>query len=430
MNPALRVIAALGLSVLVGCGGGGGGGSDAIVSNAAVSNAAVSETPESHTAEDNHATEDDHTVSNFDWQLPSGFPTPREAESNPMTTAKVELGRYLFYDFRMSISQTTACASCHLPALAFTDGRITSVGATGEVHPRNAMSLTNVVYNSTFDWANPVLRTLHDQALTPLFNEFPVELGWTDSEVEILDRFRFDPVYRDLFADAYPDTTDPYTVDSVTKAVAAFVATLISGNSAYDKTIYQGDDSAMSAAARRGEALFFSERLECFHCHGGFNFSQSVDHHDIHFEQAEFHNNGLYNIGGTGDYPAGNRGLWDFTHEPDDMGRFRPPTLRNIELSAPYMHDGSIATLAEVIDHYARGGRLISDGPFAGDGALSPFKSELILSFPITEEEKADLIAFFQSLTDWEFLCDPRFADPFGNFPPHPRCATLPASAP
>jgi cytochrome c peroxidase len=124
----------------------------------------------------------------------------------------------------------------------------------------------------------------------------------------------------------------------------------------------------MSEAARRGQELFFSERMECFHCHGGFNFSQAVNHAGTTLAQAEFHNNGLYNIGGTGDYPLDNRGLWEFTQRPADMGRFRAPTLRNIELTAPYMHDGSIATLEEVLDHYSRGGRLIAAGPLAGDG--------------------------------------------------------------
>ena len=104
------------------------------------------------------------------------------------------------------------------------------------------------------------------------------------------------------------------------------------------------------------------------------------------------------------------------------MGRFRPPTLRNIELTAPYMHDGSIATLEEVIDHYARGGRLISEGPLAGDGAKNPYKSELILRFSLTAQEKQDVIAFLHSLTDWTFICDPRFVDPFGNFPRPARC--------
>jgi cytochrome c peroxidase len=360
--------------------------------------------------------------SGYSWSLPAGFPTPKESADNPMSAAKVELGRHLFYDLRMSVNQTTACASCHLPERAFTDGRVTALGATGEVHPRNSMSLTNVVYNSTFNWANPVLKTLHAQALIPMFGEFPLELGWSDHDAEILDRFRQDAQYQPLFAAAYPGESDPFNADRVAKAVAAFQSTLISGNSPYDQATFQGNRSAMSPAAQRGQELFFSERMECFHCHGGFNFSQSVSHAGTPITQADFFNNGLYNIGGTGDYPLDNRGLWEFTLKPSDMGRFRPPTLRNVELTAPYMHDGSIATLEEVIDHYARGGRLISEGPFAGDGAKNPYKSELIVSFSLTVREKQDLIAFLHSLTDWNFICDSRFADPFGNFPRPARC--------
>ncbi len=386
------------LLTLTACGGGDGDGSDTT-------------TPQPPTTDAGYA-----------WSLPAGFPTPKESADNPMSAAKVELGRHLFYDLRLSVNQTTACASCHLPERAFTDGRVTAIGATGEVHPRNAMSLTNVVYNATLNWANPVLSMLHAQALIPMFGEFPIELGWSDHEAEILDRLRRDGQYVQLFAAAWPGEADPFNADRVAKAIAAFEATLISGNSAYDQSTLQGKWDAMSPAARRGQELFFSERMECFHCHGGFNFSQSVSHAGTTISQTDFFNNGLYNIGGTGDYPLDNRGLWEFTQQPADMGRFRPPTLRNIELTAPYMHDGSIATLDEVLDHYARGGRLISSGPFAGDGAKSPYKSELIVPFILNAQEKQDLIAFLNSLTDWEFICDPRFADPFGNFPRHARC--------
>ncbi len=362
------------------------------------------------------------TPSGYQWQLPKGFPTPKEASDNPLTEAKIELGRHLFYDLRMSVNQTMACASCHLPDRAFTDGRPTSIGATGEDHPRNAMSLSNVVYNATFNWANPGLTTLHAQALVPIFGEFPLELGWSDHETEILDRFRQDVIYQKLFAEAYPGAAEPVSADRVTKALAAFESILISGNSPYDQATFQGNPNAMNVSARRGQELFFSERMECFHCHGGFNFSQSVNHAGTTLAQAEFHNNGLYNIGGTGDYPLNNRGLWEFTQRPAHMGRFRAPTLRNVELTGPYMHDGSITTLEGVIEHYARGGRIIQEGPLAGDGAKSPYKSELIVGFSLTAQEKQDVIAFLQSLTDWEFICDPRFIDPFGNFPRHVRC--------
>ncbi len=358
----------------------------------------------------------------FDWRLPEGFPTPRIAPENPITEAKVALGHRLFYDRRMSVNETTSCATCHLQSLAFADGLTTSIGALGEAHPRNSMSLTNVVYNASQNWANPATITLHQQALVPLLNEFPVELGWSGHEEAILARFRRDSDYAERFKAAYPDDPDPVSIANVAKAVSSFVATLISGSSAYDLANRPAATVTISESARRGEALFFSERLECFHCHGGFNFSNAVDHSGSVFTQIEFHNNGLYNIDGRGAYPEGNRGLWDVTAKDEDMGRFKAPTLRNIELTAPYMHDGSIATLEEVIEHYARGGRLIETGPNAGDGSKNPFKSELLVGFELTAQEKQDLVEFFKSLTDWTFVCDPRFVDPFGEILPHPRC--------
>lgn len=342
-----------------------------------------------------------------------------------MSDAKVELGRFLFYDRRMSINERISCVDCHHPDKAFTDGLTTSVGTLGDQHPRNALSMTNVAYNASQNWANPVTVTLHSQALVPLFGETPVELGWAENEDTILARFSIDPDYPKRFADAFPDEEKPITADNVAKAVAAFGATLISGNSPFDQSTYQNDKAALSDSARRGLDLFFSERLECFHCHGGFNFSNAVDHEGIVFNQVEFHNNGLYNLDGKGAFPTGNQGLFDITGKLDDRGRFKAPTLRNIELTAPYMHDGSIATLDGVIDHYARGGRLIESGPNAGDGALNPLKSSLLGSFQISETERADLITFFKSLTDWEFVCNPRFSDPFGNFPVHEKCSEL-----
>ncbi|MEI2782319.1 MAG: cytochrome c peroxidase [Candidatus Competibacter sp.] len=349
MNKALGGTLALGLLLAaVGCGGGGGG--------------------------DDEATPPPTTSSGFSWSLPQGFPTPKESADNPLSTAKVELGRHLFFDLRMSINQTMACASCHQPARAFTDGRPTAVGATGEAHPRNAMSLTNVVYNATFNWANPGLATLHAQALIPIFGEFPLELGWSDHETEILDRFRHDAIYQKLFADAYPGETDPFDADRVAKAIAAFESILISGNSPHD----QANAPRQSQCHKR---LRLGAVKSCSSPSGWNVFTatavstsaKSVNHAGTTLAQSEFHNNGLYNIGGTGDYPLNNRGLWEFTQRPADMGRFRAPTLRNIELTAPYMHDGSIATLEEVIGPLlARRAADRSEGPLAGDGAKKP----------------------------------------------------------
>lgn len=367
----------------------------------------------------------------FVLDLPEGFPEPRIPEDNALTIAKVDLGRLLFYDNRMSVNLNGSCASCHEQRRAFTDGLVTSVGPTGEVHSRNAMSLTNVIYNPRQNWANPTLRDLTEQALAVMFSEEIIELGWANREQEILDRFRVDADYPELFVQAFGNEQDPFTALNVAKAVASFVAVLLSGDSAEDKARSASSPEPLSSQAQAGRDLFFSERLECFHCHSTFNFTNTITHASSRIETVAFFNNGLYNIAGpgpglpleNGNYPSGNHGLYDFTGNQFDMGKFRTPTLRNIALTSPYMHDGSIATLREVlVDHYSFGGRTIADGPNAGNGAESRFKDTLLRGFRISEAEIQQVLAFLNSLTDWSFICNPEFSDPFGNIPMHERC--------
>jgi cytochrome c peroxidase len=348
----------------------------------------------------------------YAWNLPVGFPVPAVPADNPITAEKVELGRHLFYDKRLSDNGTQACASCHEQELAFTDGRATGLGSTGQAHPRGSMSLANVAYAATLTWANNLVRELEAQALVPMFGENPVELGLAGREDQLLERLRADAVYQSLFEAAFPDASDPFNVTNVTRAIASFERTLISGNSAFDRHT-RGDDSDFSESAKRGEELYNSERFECFHCHGGFAFADSVNHLRKPAE-VFFHNTALYNIDFQGGYPPDNTGLYEITGVRADMGRFKAPTLRNIAVTAPYMHDGSIATLSEVLDHYAAGGRTLADGPYAGRGFDNPLKSEFLhgASPGMTEQERQDLLAFLESLTDQEFLTNPKFADP------------------
>jgi len=272
------------------------------------------------------------------------------------------------------------------------------------------MSLTNVAYNPRQTWANPLLADLEHQVAMPLFGEAPVEMGMAGREADLLERLRADLRYPPLFAAAFPDEADPLNLNTVAKAIATFERTLISGDAPYDRYV-NGDPTALSESAKRGLSLFMSERLECFHCHGGFNFSDSVDHQGSVSAEVAFHNTGLYNI--EGGYPAGEQGLYEITDNPADRGRFRAPTLRNIAVTGPYMHDGSIATLDAVIDHYAEGGRTMTSGPYAGVGADNPLKSKFVSGFILSPSERADLLAFLESLTDPHFLTDPRLSDPF-----------------
>jgi cytochrome c peroxidase len=352
-------------------------------------------------------------VEAFDWGLPKGVPTPKVPADNPMSAVKVELGRRLFYDTRLSGNETYSCGSCHRQELAFSDGLAGAKGSTGEVHPRGSMGLVNIAYASVLTWANPLLDSLEEQALLPMFGETPVELGLAGKEEEMLGRLAAEPLYQELFPKAFPGDADPVTLGNTVRAIAAFERAIVSFRSPYDRYVYGGDPSGLSESALRGRELFFSEKLECFHCHGGFNFADSQTHAGSTFTEVMFHNTGLYNIGGDGSYPPENTGVFAVTGVASDMGRFRAPSLRNIELTAPYMHDGSVATLEEALDHYAAGGRTLTAGPFAGVGSDSPLKSELINGFELSSQEKVDVIAFLKSLTDTELLTDPRFADPW-----------------
>lgn len=351
--------------------------------------------------------------SRYDFGLPSWAPKPLEPAANPTTAAKADLGRHLFYDTRLSLDGSMSCASCHEQARAFTDGRAVATGVTGQTTPRNAMSLANVAYFPVLTWSNPLLHHLEQQALVPLIGQDPVELGLAGAEEKMVERLSAEPIYKRLFAEAFPEAGGEISLATVVRALSAFQRTIVSMRSPYDRYRYEGDVDAVSDAAIRGEALFFSEKLECHHCHNGLNLADTVLHERNKAGEVAFHNTGLYNIDGKGAYPAKNIGIAEVTGRPEDMGRFRAPSLRNVAVTAPYMHDGSVATLDAVIDHYAAGGRTIATGPNAGIGRTNPFKSSFVPGFTITPEERADLIAFLQSLTDTGFLSDPRYANPW-----------------
>lgn len=349
------------------------------------------------------------------WHLPADVAPPRVPADNPMSQAKVELGRFLFYDKRLSGNGTQSCGSCHFQRLAFTDGRAHGLGSTGEAHPRSPMSLANVAFNATYTWANPALITLERQMTNPVFGETPVEMGVNDANVQqVLQRLQADPRYPRRFAAAFPeDPQGRISWDHVIKAVSAFERSLLSFDSKYDR-VKQGK-ARFSATEARGLKLF--RQADCVKCHQEPNFSNQFLTVATREVDVSFHNKGLYNLDGRGAYPAASPGLIEITGKAADMGRYRAPTLRNIEVTAPYMHDGSVATLQEVIALYAEGGRLITQGPDAGDGRASPLKSALLRPRTLSRQDQADLLAFLKTLTDHRFLRDPRHADPFETPP-------------
>lgn len=304
----------------------------------------------------------------FDWHLPRGFPTPAVPADNPMSAAKVALGRRLFFDTRLSATGRYSCASCHDPARAYTDGRARAVGATGARLAHGAMPLLNVAYNLSFGWQQPGVHTLEEQMRQPLYNRHPVEIGLAGRERAVSAALAADPAYPGQFAAAFGG--DP-GIDAVRiiKAIASFERTLLAGHSPFDAYVFAGRHDALSAGAKRGMALFFSARLGCSGCHSGFNFS----------------GNWRDSQGATGPAAFADDGL--------GAGPMRVPTLRNIAVTAPYMHDGRFATLDAVLDHYQRVGH-------APDAAHGGHRDPRLKAFTLGAGERADLKAFLESLTE------------------------------
>jgi cytochrome c peroxidase len=319
----------------------------------------------------------------FDWHLPRGFPTPAVPADNPMSEAKVALGRRLFFESRLSITGSYSCASCHAPAHAFSDGRQVAVGATGQLLPHSAMALVNVAYNISYGWTEPQLQSLEAQMLKPLLNEHPVELGLTDRARSVCFELSQDQAYREAFAESFPEDAAPVSLDNVIKAIAAFERTLISGHSPFDRYVFGAEHDAISAQAKRGMALFYSARAGCGSCHSGFNFDGNWRDAQGETGKASFANNGT---GGQ---------------------LMRVPTLRNIALTAPYMHDGRLPDLEAVLEHYARVARSSREGRRLGTAGAA--RNEVandarLRAFDLNGDERSDLIAFLNTLTDDEFL--------------------------
>lgn len=305
--------------------------------------------------------------------VPQGFPAFTSPADNEPTRDRIELGRRLFYDERLSRTQEVSCSSCHVQRHAFADPRRVSSGVEGRVGSRNALALVNLAWGKSFFWHGGVA-SLEVQAVAPIKD--PAEMDTTLGEV--VTRLQADAELVRHFERAYDEGPSE---TSITRALASFVRSLVSGSSPYDRWI-AGEQDALDDAAKRGERLFNGERGECFHCHTGYNFTNNA-----------FRNNG----GAPGDPDVGRS---EITLKDSDAGKFKVPTLRNVAVSAPYMHDGALATLAEVIDAYAAGGR------------GHPNTDPTIRALNLNARDKLDLVAFLEALTDQDFLENPAFADP------------------
>ncbi|MGH8175641.1 MAG: MbnH family di-heme enzyme [Steroidobacter sp.] len=332
----------------------------------------------------------------YDWRLPPAFPPPFAPADNSMSDAKVALGCRLFFEPRLSVTGEHSCASCHRPELAFTDGRARAHGATGIVLARGAMGLANVAYSPALTWVDKKIVTLEAQMEQPLFSEHPPEMGLKRDDAALRSLLSQDAAYARAFAAAFPDEPNAMSMQNLIRALASFERTLISGRSAFDRYIYDDARAALSATAKHGMELFFSQRTGCAACHSGLNFSGPIVHRSTPNAAAAFANNGLDLTDAVRD--AGfDHGVMDVTHQEDGRSRFRVPTLRNIELTAPYMHDGRLATLEAVIDHYISAGQAVSNE------RADPVRPS-IRRFDLTTAEQQALIEFLKSLTDVEFV--------------------------
>lgn len=309
--------------------------------------------------------------------LVPGFPAIVQPNDNLATRQGVSLGRRLFYDPRLSLNNSQSCGSCHAPAFAFSDhGRRFSLGAEGQVGNRNSPALVNLAWSRNVFW-NGRAEHLEAQAFQPVENPIEMMEQWS----HVVTKLAEDPAYPALFRAAFGD--EEVTADRTVKAIAQFERTLLSYDSKYDR-ILKGEES-FTPGEERGYNMFFTEKADCFHCHV-----------DYLFTDYGFHDIGL-------DNPP-ELGRAEVTNRPEDIGRHKVPTLRNVVFSAPYMHDGRFPTLRDVIEHYNRGG--------AGTPNQSPFV-HFGRGLNLTEQDKQDLLDFILTLTDSSFVSNPAFQDPF-----------------
>ena len=316
----------------------------------------------------------------YELVVPDGFPDMQIPEDNTMTVEGVQLGRMLFYDPILSADNTQSCASCHGQGFSFTDnGRRFSLGIDGFEGTRNAMAILNAGWMTSFFWDGRD-GSLEEQAFEPVTNPIEMHQLWPDA----VDKLKNHSEYPNLFFDAF-GTRD---IDSthVVKAIAQFERTMISSNSKWDR--YLRGEYELTQAESKGFEIFFTEKGDCFHCHSTILYTDNL-----------FHNNGLDSV-------FADKGRFDVTGDGNDVGKFKTPTLRNVEFTAPYMHDGRFETLEEVIDFYSEG---LKFSP-----TIDPLMKNVNQGgIQLTDDEKQNLIAFIKTLTDTTFINNPEYSNPF-----------------
>lgn len=297
------------------------------------------------------------------------FPT-----DNPYSPEKAELGWLLFYDKRLSGDGTVSCASCHNPKFGFGDGQALPTGIRGQTVPRHSPSIINRAYSVEQFWDGRA-PTLEEQAKGPMIN--PLEMGNTHDNV--VKTVRAIPGYRDRFKSVFG--TDDITLDHIVKAIATFERMVLSGNAPYDR-FKAGDKTALSTSAQNGMKIFFSNKARCDSCHEGINFTSGK----------------FTNVGVGMDKPMPDLGRYNVTKKEEDKGAFKTPSLRDIAQSAPYMHDGSLKTLEDVVEHYNKG------------GVKNQWLNQDVRPLELTDQEKKDLVEFLKALSGegWQHYGPPQ----------------------
>lgn len=315
----------------------------------------------------------------YEIKIPTGFPDMIIPDDNPMTVEGLALGKKLFYDPILSADNTQSCGTCHDQGYSFTDnGKQFSEGIDGSLGTRNSMSLINAGWIPELFWDGRS-SNLEEQAFEPVPNPIEMHLEW----IKAMEKLNKHPDYPDMFFKAFGTRE----IDSVlvVKAIAQFERTLISADSKWDK--YLRGEVTLSQSETKGFEIFFTEKGDCFHCHGTILFTDNL-----------FHNNGL-------DSTFTDIGLADVTGKPNDAGKFRAPSLRNVFFTPPYMHDGRFETIEEVIDQYSEG---VKWSP-----TIDPLMKQVSQGgIRLTEEQKINLISFLTVLTDSTFVTNPDFSNP------------------
>ncbi|SMF81991.1 cytochrome c peroxidase [Pseudobacteriovorax antillogorgiicola] len=351
---------------------------------------------------------ENHQENLHEWDLPH-YVEQTDVMSR-VTDESIALGKALFFSSKLSLNGRLSCASCHDPKLAFTKNEPLHNGVSEEAGIRNAPSLANLAFAQFLTWSNLKLRSLQHQAMVPLFGDNPIEMGAYSNMEGIISDLANDDELGELYHAAYGIQAG-WNWDNILDSLQAFQLTLVSLDSSYDRYL-SGDMSALTDLEKQGWALFRSPRLACSQCHGGPLLSNNWLGGSEEPESI-FFNNGLYGVpnqsmnymdGGEAHYPAGHSGLGEFTLQSADDGKFRVPSLRNVAVTAPYMHDGSIGTLEDVISMYERGGRQLTNGHWQGDGRLNPNKDSAVKGFTLTQQEREALLAFLNAQTDEAFL--------------------------